>query len=144
MTMALTNTQDYVFAPQVWDITDDGAFIGTQFALYFVPTKTTEHIYQKIKTTDYSLGGQPVAHYLQALLKDPGLTLKGLHHHMLSLQAQLPDIKIALIDEVTSIRVQASFLGSGINIKQGTGAFGWKPFCQKLGEQKKMIKDFYT
>lgn len=142
--MALTINQDYVFAPQVWDITDDGVLVGTQFALYFVPTKTTEHIYRKIKTTDYSLGGKPVSDYLEALLNDPNITIGRLHEHMLFLQTELPDIKIELLGEGTTIKVQAGFLGSGINIKHGTGKFGWKPFCQKLGAQKKLVKDFYT
>jgi len=142
--MALVINEDYIFAPQVWDITDDGVLVGTQFAVYFVPTKTTEHIYRKIKTTDYSLGGQPVAYYLEAFLKDPTLNLKSLHRHMLFLQTQLPEIKIELIGQYTIVKVQAGFLGSGINIKQGKGKFGWKPFCQRLGAQKKLIKDFYT
>lgn len=139
--MALQPFIDYVFAENVWMITNGGAFVGTQNYLFCIPSKLVDHEYRKVTTTTFSFKGKEIKDAVADIIHASG-NLRELEQTLLDMKEDFPEMIIHNLDEVTSIKVQSGFLGSGIHV-QAAGKRGWSPFIQKLGKDKKAIDEFY-
>lgn len=138
----MQNFRDFVFLPDVWMITDNGSFVGTHNHLFCIPSKKEENNYRSIKTTRFSLGGRPVPEALKELISSCKNT-RELEEILLEVKEKFPELNHFDLNQVGAFKVQAGFLGSGIIVKEGDGKFGYRPFIQRLGKQKKEVKAFY-
>lgn len=133
--------QDYVFSPEVKRIIDSGVFVGTKKFIYFFPSKHIDFTSSKIITTRYSFGETPMYETIESLISESN-SITDLEKSLNDLCNEFPEIKVYELMHLTNFKIEVSFLGSGINIKEA-GNSGWTPFVQKLGKKAKEIKAFY-
>lgn len=138
----MQNFKDYIFLPGVWMITDNGCFVGTQNHLFCIPSKTQEHSSRKITTTRFSLKGKSIPEAIADLINEARI-VRELEEGLLEIKEVFPEMTHYNLNEIGEFKVQAGFLGSGIHVKKGTGRFGYHPFIQRMGKQKKAVKEFY-
>lgn len=138
----MQNFRDFIFLPDVWMITDNGCFVGTQNHLFCIPSKMEEHRSRKITTTRFSLKGKSVPEAIDELVRNAS-NIRELEQDLLKTKEGFPEMIHYNLNEIGAFKVQAGFLGSGVHFKEGTGKFGYRPFMQRMGKQKKEVKAFY-
>lgn len=139
--MSLQPFKDYVFVEKVFKLMDDGVFVGTTDYFFCIPSKITDHEFHQVTTTKFSFKGKKIHEAVQDII-DQSETVGNLESTLLDLQSEFPEMECHQLNEVTSFKIQAGFLGSGIHVQQA-GKRGWSPFVQKLGKDKKAIRAFY-
>ncbi|MCP4772649.1 MAG: hypothetical protein GY880_00270 [Planctomycetaceae bacterium] len=139
--MSLELFKDYVFVPKVWMITSDGVFVGTKNYVFCFASKVVEHEYRRVTTTTYSFKGKEIYEAIADVIKDSE-NVDSLEQTLVEIAEESSGTTWFKLDEITSFKVQAGFLGSAIHI-QKAGKRGWSPFIQKLGKDKKEIQAYY-
>lgn len=139
--MALIEFQDYVFLEKVWMMVDDGVFVGTQNYLFCIPSKQVEHQYRKVTTTKFSFKGKEIKDAVRDIIAQSS-NVEELENNLLEVKTEFEEMIVYNLNEVTSFKVQAGFLGSGIHVKPA-GKRGYSPFIQRIGSKKKEVYNFY-
>jgi hypothetical protein len=142
--MALTEYHDYVFSPNVNMIMDKGVFVGTREFIFCFPSRTEEHEYRKIITTEYSFAGKPMYQALSDIIQ-MSRSVKELEEQLISMADENDEAVYYKLQDLGRFKVEAHFLGSGIHTNEKDKGYGYKPFVQSLGrDRKKKIKAFYA
>ena len=139
--MSLQPFKDYIYATKVWMITNDGVFVGTKNYVFCFASKVVGHEYRRVTTTSYSFKGKEIYEAIADVINS-SVDVNSLEQTLIEIAEESPETTWFKLDEITSFKVQAGFLGSGIHI-QKAGRRGWSPFIQKLGKDKKEIHAYY-
>lgn len=139
--MSLQPFVDYVFSEKVSMIVNDGVFVGTQDYFFCVPSKLNDYGYKETTVTTFSFKGKEIKDAVMDIIK-ASKSKAELEKNFLDLKEDFPEMEVFNMEDLKSFKVQAGFLGSGIHV-QKEGAWGWSPFVQSLGKEKKQIREFY-
>lgn len=133
---------DYVFSEKVTMVVNNGVFVGTQDYLFCIPSKLNDYGHRTTTVTTFSFKGKEIKDAVCDIIK-ASKSKTELERNFLELKEEFPEMEVFDINELKSFKVQAGFLGSGIHV-QKEGAWGWSPFIQSLGKEKKKIREFYV
>lgn len=139
--MGLKAFKDYVYVPKTLMISSNGVFVGTKDYLFCFASKIVENEYSRITTTTFSFKGKEIYEAIADVIKE-STDVEMLEKTLLEVAAESSETTWFKLNDVESFKVQAGFMGSGIHVKK-VGKFGWSPFIQKLGKDKKEIQEFY-
>lgn len=140
--MAIQLFKDFVFSGNVKMILDSGVFVGTQKYLFFIPSKLQAFEGRKHTTTTFTYGDRPAIDVVADVIK-ASETVEELEKVLLEVSDNNENFIVHNLNDMDAFKVEANFLGSGINIKP-VGKRGFSHFVQSLGKEKKEIKAFYS
>ena len=140
--MKLLQFKDYVISPNASMVMDQGVFIGTQNYFFFLPSKKESYSYNTVTTSEFSFKGKNIQEASLEIISnaDSG---DHLDKTLLSMSENFPEIVFYKINDLSAFKLFAGFFGSGISVRL-EGKKLWTPFVQKLGKDKKAIKQFYS